>query len=79
MNKGEKTSAVRTLVLRELSKGPKTTAQLSKSVGASKRHINIYLHEQKAVRVGNVPRSGRGPRAAVWSLPETGDFNEHRT
>ena len=70
MSKGKQTSAVRTMVLRELSKGPRTTEQLSQTVGASIRHINIYLHEQNAVRVGDVPRSGRGPRAAVWSLPE---------
>ena len=70
MTKGIKTSAVRTLVLRELAKGPRTTKQLASVVGASIRHINIYLKEQGAVRVGDVPRTGRGGGAAVWALPE---------
>jgi hypothetical protein len=70
MIKGVKTSAVRTLVLRELGKGPRTTAHLAEISGASVRHINIYLKEQGAVRVDNVPRTGRGGGAAVWALPE---------
>jgi hypothetical protein len=65
-----KRSPVRTLMLRELAKGPRTTEQLASVVGASIRHINIYLKEQGAVRVGDVPRKGQGPRAAVWALPQ---------
>jgi reactive intermediate/imine deaminase len=49
-----KRSPVRTLMLRELAKGPRTTKQLACVVGASIRHINIYLKEQGAVRVGDV-------------------------
>lgn len=71
MVKGVKTSAVRTLILRELAKGPRTTEQLAEAIGASHRHINIYLKEQGAVRVGDVPRTGQGPRAAVWAMPES--------
>jgi hypothetical protein len=65
-----KRSPVRTLMLRELAKGPRTTKQLACVVGASIRHINIYLKEQGAVRVGDVPRTGRGGGAAVWALPQ---------
>jgi hypothetical protein len=65
-----KRSPVRTLVLRELAKGPRTTEQLAETSGASIRHINLYIKEAGAVRVGDVPRKGQGPRAAVWALPQ---------
>jgi len=65
-----KRSPVRALMLRELAKGPRTTAQLAIAVGASVRHINLYIKEAGAVRVGDVPRTGRGGGAAIWALPE---------
>jgi hypothetical protein len=70
MIKGVKTSAVRTLMLRELAKGPRSVEQLAAATGAGKRHIHIYLREAKAVAVGTVPRAGQGPRAAIWALPK---------
>jgi hypothetical protein len=70
MKKGVKTSAVRTLMLRELAKGPRSVEQLVAATGADKSQLHLYLREAKAVAVGPVPRVGQGPRAMIWALPK---------
>lgn len=63
-------SFVRTLMLRELAKGPRTTAQLAEITGASVNHLYVYLKEAGAIKTSAVRLTTQGRPPHVWALPK---------